>query len=65
MRIEPVSMESISKSIAHMEPDKALEAISSVIRELFRNLDDETKYSFMMGLIDKSGKDKISSMVHL
>ena len=58
-------MEEILKAIAGMPPEEALSKITSVQERLLADLDEEKRSIFLMNLIDQSGGDKVSGMVHL
>jgi hypothetical protein len=58
-------MEEILKAIAGMAPEEALSQITSVQERLLADLDEEKRSSFLMNLVEHSGGDKVSGMVHL
>jgi len=62
---EPMSVDKIQELVNNMEPQKAVSALSSVIKDVLPLLDEDTRIKFVMHLIGDSGDDKISSMVHL
>jgi hypothetical protein len=58
-------MVEIRKILADMAPQEALSAVGDILQDLFSGLDDETKMDFLSRLFGASGKDKVSSLVHL
>jgi hypothetical protein len=48
-----------------MAPEEALSQITSVQERLLADLDEEKRSSFLMNLVEHSGGDKVSGMVHL
>ena len=58
-------MTAIRKTITQMDPKEALKEIGGILRDLFGELDDETKMDFLYALFGESETDKVSSMVHL
>jgi hypothetical protein len=60
-----IRMEEILKIVGRMDPDKALEEISEVLKVLFSTLGEEARSEFPWGLMGESRGDKVASLVHL
>lgn len=60
-----IQMEEILKIAGRMDPEKALEEITSVLKVLFTALGDEARSQFLWELMGESRGDKTSSLVHL
>ncbi len=58
-------MEEMLKTVARMDPEKALSEISKVLKVLFSALGDEARSQFLWDLMGESKGDKVSSLVHL
>ena len=58
-------MKEIQKYFDTMEPTEALEALTPQLKKILSCLDQEALVSFVTGLIDGPGGDKVSSMVNL
>ncbi|HOV86906.1 MAG TPA: hypothetical protein PLM79_11120 [Syntrophobacteraceae bacterium] len=58
-------MEKIRKIVGRMDPEKALEEISEVLKVLFSALGEEARSQFLWDLLGESSGDKVSSLVHL
>jgi len=58
-------MADIRKIAADMAPQEALSAVGDILQDFFSGLDDDTKMDFLSRLFGASGKDKVSSLVHL
>jgi hypothetical protein len=58
-------MVEIRKILTDMAPQEALSAVGDILQDLFSGLDDERKMDFLSRLFGTSGKDKVSSLVHL
>jgi hypothetical protein len=48
-----------------MEPEQALDEISSALKVLFATLGEEARSHFLWELLGESKDDKVSSLVHL
>ncbi len=48
-----------------LEPEEALEALGSSLRNLIAQLDEEERVNYILGLLGAEDSDKVSSMVHL
>jgi hypothetical protein len=60
-----MSVDKIQSLVNNMEPREAASALTSIIKNLFPLLDEDVRIRFVMNLIDDSGDDKVSSLVHL
>ncbi len=60
-----IHMEKIRKIVGRMDPEKALEEISEVLKVLFSALGEEARSQFLWDLLGESSGDKVSSLVHL
>jgi hypothetical protein len=58
-------MEDLSELVSRMEPERALEEISSALKVLFASLGEEARTHFLWELLGESKDDKVSSLVHL
>ena len=58
-------MKEIQKYFDAMEPTEALAALTPQLKKILSCLDQEALVSFVIGLIDGPGEDKVSSMVNL
>lgn len=58
-------MDKLFEIISHMAPEEALSEITKVLGRLLQDLDSEARERFLMTLIEQSGGDKVSSLVHL
>jgi hypothetical protein len=58
-------MGEIQQLVDRMDPEEAISEIAVVVKRLFPLLGEEARIDFLAGIIDKSGDDKVGSMVHL
>lgn len=58
-------MTTIKEIFQTLEPLDALEAITPLLKEVFGQVGEEVRLQFLMGLVDESNPDKVSSLVHL
>lgn len=58
-------MDELFKIITNMAPEEALSKITTILERLLVDLDNEARERFLMNLIEQSGGDKVSGMVHL
>ncbi len=58
-------MHTMREIMAGMDPEKALEEVAEALKELLRDLGKDAASDFVMNLIEHSGGDKLTSMVHL
>ena len=58
-------MSSLKNIVAGMDPEDALKDIAQVLKGLFRDLGKDAASGFLMDMIEQSGGDKLTSMVHL
>ena len=58
-------MDTIATLVDNMDPEEALKALSEALRKLFGLLDKDVRSRFLLALIEESGGDKLSGMVHL
>jgi len=58
-------MNQLEHIINSLEPEEAIRQTITVLKQLLPLLDEEGRTRFILNLIGESGKDKISSMVHL
>jgi hypothetical protein len=58
-------MTELQKILDTMEPAEALTALTPHLKKIFSCLDQDALISFVTGLINGPGGDKISSMVNL
>ena len=60
-----MSASKIDELVESMEPEKAALELAGAIKKLFPILGEEARLHFVMNLVEESGEDKLSSMVHL
>ncbi len=60
-----MSSDRIQKMIDQMEPEEAASALSTVLRDLFPLLTEETRLDVISNLVGVSSDEKVSSLVHL
>ncbi len=60
-----MSVDKIQELVNKMEPQEAASALSFVLKGLFPLLDEDARIRFVMSLIDDSGDDKVTGLVHL
>lgn len=58
-------MNQIEQLLNSLEPEDAADQTAKVLKELLPLLGEDGRNRFIMNLLGESGKDKISSMVHL
>jgi hypothetical protein len=58
-------MNQLEHILNSLEPEEAIRQTTTVLKQLLPLLDEEGRTRFILDLIGESGKDKISSMVHL
>jgi hypothetical protein len=58
-------MTELQKILETMEPAEALKALTPQLKKILSCLDQEALISFVTGLINGPGEDKVSSMVNL
>ncbi len=58
-------MKNILNIVENMDPEQALKDIGSTLKKLFSVMDKDAATRFFMNLLDDSGDDKMSGMVHL
>jgi len=63
--VTEIHMEKILKIVGRMDPEKALEEISEVLKVIFSALGEEARSQFLWDLLGESSGDKVSSLVHL
>jgi hypothetical protein len=60
-----MSEQEILRIIEKMSPKEAVSSLGTIVKRMFRFLDDEARVSFIMDVVGEAGEDKVSSMVHL
>ena len=58
-------MSELYEMISRMDPEKALAEITKILGGLLTDLDGAARERYLMNLIEQSGGDKVSSLVHL
>lgn len=58
-------MDKLIETLSPMAPEEALSEITKVLGRLLEDLDNDARERYLMNLIEQSGGDKVSSMVHL
>jgi hypothetical protein len=58
-------MSELYEMISRMNPEKALAEITKILGGLLTDLDSAARERYLMNLIEQSGGDKVSSLVHL
>jgi hypothetical protein len=58
-------MGGIQQLVDRMDPEQAFSEIASVVKRLFQVLGEQARIDFIASIIDKSGGDKVGSMVQL
>ena len=58
-------MDDLLKILTNMAPEEALSKVTTILERLLADLDGEARERFLMNLIEQSGGDKVSGMVHL
>lgn len=58
-------MDKLIETLSHMAPEEALSEITKALGRLLEDLDNDARERYLMNLIEQSGGDKVSSMVHL
>ncbi|GAB4336813.1 MAG: hypothetical protein Kow0089_07520 [Desulfobulbaceae bacterium] len=51
--------------VNQVEPQQALAGLVEVVRELFPLVDEKAKEDFIVGLLGKTERDKVASLVDL
>ncbi|HSL39930.1 MAG TPA: hypothetical protein VK857_06120 [Desulforhopalus sp.] len=58
-------MNQLEHILNSLEPEEAIRQTAAALKQLLPLLGEESRTGFIIELIGESGKDKISSMVHL
>jgi hypothetical protein len=58
-------MEEILRTIARMDPERAMAEIAKALKGLFSTLGEDARTQFLLNLVGESEGDKVSSLVHL
>ncbi len=58
-------MDEIQEVIDRIGPEAALSKLGVVLRDLFSQVNEELRLSFVVSLIGEAGADKVASLVHL
>ena len=58
-------MKKLPQILDSLEPAEALELLAPQLKKILSHVGEESRVHFVTNLIDGTGRDKISSMVHL
>lgn len=60
-----MSEQEIVQTFEKMSLEEAVSSLGTVVKRVFRFLDDEARLDFLKDVVGEAGEDKVSSMVHL
>ncbi len=58
-------MSDIQKIVDQMDPEKALDELSTITRKLFLVAGTEARNRFVANMVGRPGNDRVGSMAHL
>jgi hypothetical protein len=60
-----MSEREIIQILEKMSPREAVSSLGSIVKTVFRILDDDARLEFLKDVVGETAEDKVSSMVHL
>jgi len=60
-----LSEQEIIQTLEKMTPKEAVSSLGTIVKKVFRLLDDEARLDFLKEVVGEAAEDKVSSMVHL
>lgn len=60
-----MSEQEIVQIFEKMSPKEAVSSLKTIVKRVFRFLDDDARLDFLKDVVGEAAEDKVSSMVHL